>query len=425
MKKQITVFFKTITVLVLVLSLSSFKKAGGQELEWNKKADMPYPGVGQSACFYDSKIYVTGGSKDGAVHNGDYGDSYMHIYDIPTGNWISGIPMPTARWMHGSAVVDSVLYCIGGGWNIPLNTNEGYNIATDAWSVKAPMPTPRSSIGVAAVENKIYAIGGFGSGGLYNLNEMYDPETDTWTVKAPMPTARVGFGTTVVDGKIYIIGGCYSGVDPLRKVEVYDPQTNTWEYKKDMPTWRFGLVLAPVGNKIYAMGGTPDNRFPSAGKVEVYDVETDTWEKLADQPDSTQWAAGGSWNNKVYILGGEDMCLMTYPQKATIHNFLYESSDVMTGIKGESQAKKPSFIISACPNPFYDNTTLRFEIPENGYVNIEVINAFGRKIQTMTNDLKPQGVNSINLDGLNLPPGIYFCRLSANNKTATIKIVKM
>ncbi|MFA5972175.1 MAG: kelch repeat-containing protein [Lentimicrobiaceae bacterium] len=240
-----------------------------------------------------------------------------------------------------------------------------------------------------------------------------------------MPTARVGFGTTVVEGKIYIIGGCYSGSDPLKKVEVYDPLTNTWQMKKDMPTWRFGLVLAPVGKKIYALGGTPSNTIPSPGKVEVYDIETDTWEKLADLPDSTQWGAGGSWNNRVYIMGGEDMCMMTYPKQATIFDFLYESSDITTGIRDENYAKKDPFMIRVYPNPFGNETTLRFVIPNKELVKVELYNAMGKKIQILADDLNPLEENSIVLNGANLSTGIYFCKLSTNSKIVTIKLVKM
>ncbi|MFA5972176.1 MAG: hypothetical protein WC780_07490 [Lentimicrobiaceae bacterium] len=179
MKKQITLSIKTGTLTVLVLTFLSCFNADGQELIWNKKAPMLYKEAGQSACFYEGKIYVTGGSKDGALHNGDYGDPYLQIYDIASESWNAGNPMPTARFMHGSAVLDSVIYCIGGGWYNTLGTNEAYDIASETWSAKAPMPTPRSSIGVAAVDNKIYAIGGFGSTGLFNINEMYNPETDT------------------------------------------------------------------------------------------------------------------------------------------------------------------------------------------------------------------------------------------------------
>lgn len=425
MRKQITNACKTSTILVLILSFLSNLNVDGQEFSWNKKTSMLYPMLGQSVCFYDGKIYVTGGSKDGALHGGDYGDPFLQIYNIPTSNWDTGTPMPTARWMHGSAEVNSVIYCIGGGWYNPLGTNEAYDIASKTWTTKAPMPHPRSSLGVAAIGNKIYAIGGFGSSQMYNINEMYDPQTNTWTTKAPMPIARTGFGTTVVNGKIYVVGGCTSPTDAIKRVEVYDPQTDTWQKKADMPTARFGLMIAPVGGKIYAMGGTPSNTIPSPGKVEVYDIETDTWEILPVMPDPTQWGAAGSWGNKVYILGGEDMCLMTYPQNATIHNFLYESSDITTGIWDENYTKKDPFMIRVYPNPFGNETTLRFVIPNKELVKVELYNAMGKKIQILADNLNPQEEISIVLNGANLSTGIYFCKLSTYSKIVTIKLVKM
>jgi len=423
MKKQNKISDKTGIALILILSFFSCLNTSGQSFSWSKKSPMAYPVVAQSACFYEGKIYVIGGSTDGALHGGDYGDPFLQIYDLQTDTWSTGSPMPTGRWMHGSAEVNSVIYCIGGGWNNPLSINEAYDIASGTWSTKTPMPYVRASVGVAAVDNKIYVIGGFGLTQCYPINQMYDPETDTWTTKASMSTSKCGFGIAVVDGKIYTIGGSNSPSNALKIVEVYDPLTNTWQTKSSMPSARFGLVAVSVGKKIYAMGGTPSNTIPSPGKFEVYDTETDTWETLDNLPDSTQWAAAVSWNNKVYLMGGEDRCLMTYPTTATILDFLYECN-IVTGISDENYSGNNPFMFRAYPNPFISETTLSFEIPEKEWIKLEVYNAMGEKILTLADGIKPQGINSIYFNEVNLPTGMYFCRLSTGNKTETIKLLK-
>jgi hypothetical protein len=50
--------------------------------------------------------------------------------------------MPTARWLGASAVVNNLVYAIGGrsSANVSLSVVEAYNPATDTWSTMAPMP---------------------------------------------------------------------------------------------------------------------------------------------------------------------------------------------------------------------------------------------------------------------------------------------
>jgi hypothetical protein len=269
----------------------------------------------------------------------------------------------------------------------------------------------------------IYVIGGFKTSQFTNVNEMYDPATDTWTSMAPMPSKRCGTGTAVVNGKIYVIGGCFFSGNAVKSVDIYDPQTNQWSTGADMPSIRFGLVAASAGNKIYAMGGTPSNGIPSPGKCEVYDTETNTWEQLDDLPDSTQWAAGCTWADKIYLLGGEDMCLMTFPSSVTIHDFLYEISDVV-GIHDKAQIPVTQFNLQASPNPIVTITTVRFDIQEREWVKVEVFNSMGIKVCTLTDGLKPAGRYSVRFNASGLPDGVYFCRLSSNGSAASLKMVK-
>jgi N-acetylneuraminic acid mutarotase len=423
MKASRKIFVKTGSWVLMSILLFSPATSISQKSGWNEKTSMPTQVVAQSASFSGGKIYLTGGSIDGALHQGDYGDHLLQIYDVQTDSWTEGTPMPTSRWMHGSAEVNSVIYCLGGGWNIPLATNEAYDIVSGIWTTKTPMPYGRFAIGVAAVDNKIYVIGGFGTTQAYPYNQMYDPATDTWTNKASMSTARGGFGTAVVDGKIYVIGGCNSPSSPLKKVEVYDPQTNTWQSKADMPSARFGLVAAAAGKKIYAMGGTPSNYIPSPGKFEVYDTETDTWEQLADLPDSTQWAAGGSWEDKIYLMGGEDMCKLTFPANATILDFVYEY-DISTGIKDEQSGVNIPLNLQAVPNPFNDQTSISFTIPGDGPASLEIYNSAGEMI--FSRDCTPgtQGIRSINFYKSDLNSGIYLCKAVAGQRSSIIKLVK-
>ena len=70
--------------------------------------------------------------------------------------------------------------------------------------------------------------------------------------------------------------------------------------------------------------------------------------------------------------------------------------------------------ISVYPNPFNSSTTIQFNSTiNNGELNI--FNLYGQKIKTINNITG----NKIKIDRDNLPSGIYFIRLTQDNKTIT------
>ncbi|PYS98595.1 MAG: hypothetical protein DMF63_15480 [Acidobacteria bacterium] len=69
------------------------------------------------------------------------------------------------------------------------------------------MPTPRSGAAVAVVDGIIYVMGGGGVSGALSTVEAYDPATDSWASKRPMLFSHVSFGAAELNGIIYALGG--------------------------------------------------------------------------------------------------------------------------------------------------------------------------------------------------------------------------
>lgn len=94
----------------------------------------------------------------------------------------------------------------------------------------------------------------------------------------------------------------------------------------------------------------------------------------------------------------------------------YESiSRVETG-----KSALPQNIIqySNYPNPFNPTTTIRFELSVLSEVKLQIIDAGGNLVRTLTSETKPAGTHQIFWDGRNnqgryAANGIYFCRLDA------------
>ncbi|MHC1737535.1 MAG: T9SS type A sorting domain-containing protein [Ignavibacteriaceae bacterium] len=75
------------------------------------------------------------------------------------------------------------------------------------------------------------------------------------------------------------------------------------------------------------------------------------------------------------------------------------------------------------PNPFNPTTTIRYAIPQESKVTLEVYTVLGEMVATLVNDIQPAGKYSVMLDGSRLSSGTYVYRLVAGNNVITKKMV--
>jgi N-acetylneuraminic acid mutarotase len=164
--------------------------------------------------------------------------------------------MPTARQYFGAAMVNGILYAVGGSNPSILSIVEAYDPSTNSWSTKAPLPGIRHGLALVEAGGSLYAIGGNNLNPT-NIVEAYDPLTNSWSGKAPMPTIRSHISGSAVNvgGIIYVIGGSTNGSTPMGTVEAYDPSTDSWSVKTPMPVPRFDLTVSAIDGIIYAVGG--------------------------------------------------------------------------------------------------------------------------------------------------------------------------
>lgn len=69
-----------------------------------------------------------------------------------------------------------------------------YDPERDQWQLVAPMLTRRIGVGVAVINRLLYAVGGFDGANRLSSCESYNPERDEWKTMAPMNTVRSGAG---------------------------------------------------------------------------------------------------------------------------------------------------------------------------------------------------------------------------------------
>jgi bacillolysin len=97
-----------------------------------------------------------------------------------------------------------------------------------------------------------------------------------------------------------------------------------------------------------------------------------------------------------------------------------------TSVKDEI-AKVPTLLELAqnYPNPFNPSTTIEFDLPVKGHVDLDVMNMLGQKVATLANGRFEAGSHKVLFDAKTLPNGIYIYRLSANGESRIRKMVLM
>ncbi len=75
------------------------------------------------------------------------------------------------------------------------------------------------------------------------------------------------------------------------------------------------------------------------------------------------------------------------------------------------------------PNPFNPTTTIKYQIPKEGMVQLKVYDILGREVSTLVNEIQTPGNHKINFDGKYLSSGVYFYRLTSGSFVSTKKFI--
>ena len=181
---------------------------------------------------------------------------------VPAAGWKTMAPMPTPRsdLVAVTGPDGQTIYAIGGSDAANpagLTTVEAYNTATNSWSpavTPMPMPTARSAPAAAVLNGLVYVVGGSNSGGVLPTNESYNPSTNTWMTNTPMPTARAGLSLVTVGDTLYAMGGGNSSGN-LATNEAFIPVTASTSLSFSSPIYGgfpgIGLSVDPTDNLVY------------------------------------------------------------------------------------------------------------------------------------------------------------------------------
>jgi hypothetical protein len=86
---------------------------------------------------------------------------------------------------------------------------------------------------------------------------------------------------------------------------------------------------------------------------------------------------------------------------------------------------KASLSLTCYPNPFGEQTAIRYKLQAGCPVNLAICNIYGQVIRTLVDETQPAGDYTVSFHGGQLPAGFYFCRLTAGTQEETSRLIKL
>ena len=77
------------------------------------------------------------------------------------------------------------------------------------------------------------------------------------------------------------------------------------------------------------------------------------------------------------------------------------------------------------PNPFNPSTTIKYSIPEDGFVKLSVYNLLGQEVVSLVNGFQKADRYEINFNAAGLSSGVYVYKIETNNYNDSKKFVLM
>jgi plastocyanin len=116
----------------------------------------------------------------------------------------------------------------------------------------------------------------------------------------------------------------------------------------------------------------------------------------------------------------------TFPYHCAIHTFMKDTIFVstQTGIGDNSPATPNDFeLLPNYPNPFNNQTLIRYALPQPGHVTVDVYNLLGQKISSLADEDQAAGSHELTWSAPDQDSGIFFYRVTVDDQTKTGRMV--
>jgi hypothetical protein len=118
------------------------------------------------------------------------------------------------------------------------------------------------------------------------------------------------------------------------------------------------------------------------------------------------------YKDTVFVVGDEGTILRSFSGGEPVNN-----------VAEENELPKKFTLEQNYPNPFNPTTTIRYELPQDGQVTIEIFDILGQKVNTILNEFKNAGRYETVFSSTGLASGVYIYQLRVNDFITSKKMV--
>jgi N-acetylmuramoyl-L-alanine amidase len=230
-----------------------------------------------------------------------------------------------------------------------------------------------------------------GSGGSLAIKYGWDSEKDSWLIDECLADTASAKGVTFTEGaflQIYVFG---DGSGNKFRFCVEDNVTGKTESEKEVSPW---FSIDWIGWKLIS------------------------WDMANDGTGA--WTGDGILDGILRFHGIQLTHASGKKQFGTVYfDDLRLARSLPTSITGESALLPDDFVLyQNYPNPFNPGTTIRYAVPGNSYVRLDIYNVKGQLIRNLVSKNCVPGVHSVwwngkDQEGKGVSSGVYFYRLTA------------
>ena len=223
------------------------------------------------------------------------------------GEWIELPALNFARQESGTAVLDGVVYIIGGLIIRPgqptTDTVETWRSGDAAWSFAPDLPEAVDHPAVAVHGGEIWVLGGERQQLPKTHVQIFDGPVGEWRLGPPLPEARSAGAAASLNGRLYYFGGIDGDRVETAVPLVLEPGATEWTELEPMSLARDHLSAVTLGEAIYVTGGRLG--FISRDVHERWSPEPASWTTLDPVPTARSAAGAAALGGLLWVGGGE------------------------------------------------------------------------------------------------------------------------
>ncbi len=288
--------------------------------------------------------------------------------------------------------------------SITVSTPDG----GETWPVGGTRDITWASVGISEVNLELSSNGGT-SWQEIESHVPSTPSTYTWTIPDLQST------------------DCIIKVSDPAYPDIFDVSDNAFTITQKMIT-----VTSPNGGETWLAGSTKDVTWTSVNVPYVdilYSLTNGAnWEKCTSNMLSTgiySWVVPGIPSNQslIKIMSSDDNTISDVSDAL----FIISSTGVETG---QIIIPETYSLFQNHPNPFNPETRIKYAVPEQVHVKIDIVNITGKKIATLQDDVMNVGFHVLTWDGRDgfgraVSGGLYLCSIKAGSFKKVIRMVFM